>query len=43
MPPDVQLTPIDRSVGSDTVVDEFIFEFTHTVEMDWMLPGEGRG
>ncbi len=21
------------------VCDEFIFEFTHTVEMDWMLPG----
>jgi carboxymethylenebutenolidase len=39
MPPDVQLTPIDRVVARDTVVDEFIFDFTHSVEMDWMLPG----
>jgi carboxymethylenebutenolidase len=39
MPADVKLTPIDRSVGANTVVDEFIFEFTHNVPMDWMLPG----
>lgn len=37
--PNVTLVPIDRSVGIDTIVDEFIFEFTHDVEMDWMLPG----
>ena len=39
MPPDVKLTPIDRGAGPSFVVDEFIFEFTHTVIMDWMLPG----
>jgi carboxymethylenebutenolidase len=38
-PPDFRLTPISRTVGSDTLVDEFILKFTHTTEIDWMLPG----
>lgn len=38
-PPDFRLTPISRTVGTDTVVDEFIVHFTHTTEIDWMLPG----
>jgi hypothetical protein len=25
--------------GVETVVDEFIFQFTHSIVMDWMLPG----
>ena len=39
MPPDTTLTPIARIVGSDQLVDEMIFSFTHTEEMPWMLPG----
>jgi len=39
MPPDTKLTPISRTISDDRIVDEFIFEFTHTVEMDWMTPG----
>jgi carboxymethylenebutenolidase len=39
MPPDTAMTPISRTVGADRVVDEMVFEFTHTVTMDWMLPG----
>lgn len=39
MPPDVQIIPISRTVGSDQLVDEMIFKFSHTVRMDWMLPG----
>jgi carboxymethylenebutenolidase len=38
-PPDFRLTPISRTVGSDTLVDEFIVHFTHTTVMDWLLPG----
>jgi carboxymethylenebutenolidase len=38
-PPDFRLAPISRTVGSDRVVDEFIVHFTHTTEIDWMLPG----
>lgn len=39
MPPDTQMTPVSRTIGRDRVVDEMIFRFTHTIEMDWMLPG----
>ncbi|MGH7879629.1 MAG: ester cyclase, partial [Candidatus Binataceae bacterium] len=39
MPPDTTITPVSRTVGDDRVVDEMIFAFTHTLEMDWMLPG----
>lgn len=39
MPPDTMLTPVSRTVGTDQLVDELIFSFTHTEEMPWMLPG----
>ena len=38
-PPDFRLIPISRTVGTDCVVDEFIVHFTHTTEVDWLLPG----
>jgi carboxymethylenebutenolidase len=38
-PPDTELVPISRTVGTDQVVDEMLFKFTHTSEIDWMLPG----
>jgi carboxymethylenebutenolidase len=39
MPPDTEIVPVSRTIGSERLVDEMIFRFTHTVEMDWMLPG----
>jgi carboxymethylenebutenolidase len=39
MPPDTAMTPVSRTIGVDRVVDEMVFEFTHTSRMDWMLPG----
>jgi len=39
MPPDTAMTPVSRTIGADRVVDEMVFEFTHTIKMDWMLPG----
>ncbi len=39
MPPDTEVTPVSRTIGTDQLVDEMIFKFTHTVRMDWMLPG----
>lgn len=39
MPPDTNMTPISRTIGADRVVDEMVFEFTHSIKMDWMLPG----
>ncbi|HWB51224.1 MAG TPA: nuclear transport factor 2 family protein [Stellaceae bacterium] len=39
MPPDMAMTPVSRTVGVDRLVDEMVIRFTHTIEMDWMLPG----
>jgi carboxymethylenebutenolidase len=39
MPPDTEMTPISRTIGDDQLVDEMVFKFTHTIRMDWMLPG----
>ncbi len=39
MPPDTEMTPISRTIGTDQLVDEMVFKFTHTIPMDWMLPG----
>jgi carboxymethylenebutenolidase len=39
MPPDTEIIPISRTIGVERLVDEMIFRFTHTIEMDWMLPG----
>jgi carboxymethylenebutenolidase len=39
MPPDTTITPVSRTVGKDQIVDELIFQFTHTIAMDWILPG----
>ena len=38
MPPDVEMIPVSRTVGNDQLVEEFVIKFTHTVEIDWMLP-----
>ena len=38
-PDDTKLIPISRTIGSTSLVDEMLFCFTHTREIDWMLPG----
>ena len=38
-PPDFAMTPVSRTVGTSSVVDEFVLRFTHTTEIDWLLPG----
>ena len=38
-PPDTRLVPLSRTVGATQIVDELLFCFTHTTEIDWMLPG----
>jgi carboxymethylenebutenolidase len=39
MPPDTEMTPVSRTIGENQLVDEMVFRFTHTIPMDWMLPG----
>ena len=38
-PPDVEIVPISRTVGQDRIVDEFVYRCTHSIPMDWLLPG----
>ncbi|KAG6809762.1 hypothetical protein H0H92_014821 [Tricholoma furcatifolium] len=38
-PPDASMQTISRTVGTDRVVDEFIYSFTHDRMADWLLPG----
>jgi carboxymethylenebutenolidase len=38
-PPDVEFTEVSRTFGDSRLVDELIVSFTHTQEIEWMLPG----
>ena len=38
-PPDVEFTTVSRTYGDGRLVDELIISFTHTIKIDWMLPG----
>ncbi len=38
-PPDVEFTNVSRTVGQGRLVDELIISFTHTQEIEWMIPG----
>ncbi|KAF8974724.1 hypothetical protein BDZ97DRAFT_1775139 [Flammula alnicola] len=38
-PPDATLQVVSRTVGSDRVVDEFVYHLTHDRTVDWLLPG----
>ena len=37
-PPDVQITKISNTIGSNQLVDELVISFTHTTAMDFLLP-----
>lgn len=39
MPPDMETELISRTVGQNRIVDEFVIRCTHTVQMDWLMPG----
>ncbi|MFQ6027087.1 MAG: ester cyclase [Dehalococcoidia bacterium] len=38
-PPDAELISVSRTLGQDQLVEEVVLKFTHTVPVDWMLPG----
>ena len=38
-PPDVKLTSVSRTVGDNHIVEELFISFTHTMTIDWLLPG----
>src|SRR5262249_43756770 len=39
IPPDLEMVPVSRTIGQDRVVDELVMRFTHSIRMDWLLPG----
>jgi carboxymethylenebutenolidase len=39
IPPDMEVVPVSRTVGQGRVVDELVMRFTHSIRMDWLLPG----
>jgi len=39
LPPDIEIIPVSRTIGQGQVVDESILRFTHSIRMDWILPG----
>ena len=39
LPPDLEVVPLTRTIGQGRVVDEMVIRFTHTEQMDWVLPG----
>jgi carboxymethylenebutenolidase len=39
IPSDFELTSLSQTFSNDRIVEEFVIRFTHTLEMDWMLPG----
>lgn len=39
VPSDFELISLSQTFGEDRIVEEFVARFTHSVDMDWMLPG----
>jgi carboxymethylenebutenolidase len=39
IPPDLVMVTVSRTIGQDRVVDEIVARFTHSIRMDWLLPG----
>jgi carboxymethylenebutenolidase len=39
IPPDIETVPVSRTIGQGRLVDEMVLRFTHTIPMDFMLPG----
>jgi carboxymethylenebutenolidase len=38
-PPDVKITSVSCTAGEGHVVEEMVVGFTHTIAIDWLLPG----
>jgi carboxymethylenebutenolidase len=39
IPPGIETVPVSRTIGHGRLVDEMVLRFTHTIPMDFMLPG----
>jgi carboxymethylenebutenolidase len=39
IPQDFQLVPVSQMFAADRIIEELVARFTHTLQMDWVLPG----
>ena len=39
IPPDLEITTLSQTFGDDRIAEEMAVRFTHTIDMDWLLPG----
>jgi carboxymethylenebutenolidase len=39
IPPDIELIPVSQIFGQSRLAEEMVLRFTHSLRMDWMLPG----
>ena len=39
LPPDLDIVPLSRTIGENRIVDELVVRFTHSIQIDWALPG----
>jgi carboxymethylenebutenolidase len=39
LPPDLEIVPLSRTLGDNRIVDELVARFTHSITVDWALPG----
>jgi carboxymethylenebutenolidase len=39
IPPDLEVTTVSQTFGDDRIAEEMAVRFTHTIDMDWLLPG----
>ena len=39
VPPDLELISVSQTLGQDRLVEEMVVRFTHSIKMDWLLPG----
>jgi carboxymethylenebutenolidase len=41
IPADLQPIPISQTIGQNRIIEESVYRFTHSLSMEWMLPGLG--
>jgi carboxymethylenebutenolidase len=39
IPPDMEMVTVSRTIGQGRVIDELVMRFTHSIRLDWLLPG----
>ena len=39
IPPDLEITSLSQTFGDDRLFEEMVIRFTHSIEMEWILPG----